>query len=145
MKITKQRLRQIIKEELQEGYRTDRTMPVLSDEDVYPSKRERSTHDVVSQADMDAAMATEQDVRKDLERAVMIAYEIDRNITPENTELMREIDDIMSRHGIGFEEEPEAEEEEDVEAVVLKGPKFDPLGKSRKALQQRASVRRGDK
>ena len=126
MKITKQRLRQIIKEELEEAER-------------------QISFPVVSQADMDAAMATEQDVRKDLERAVMIAYEIDRNITPENTELMREIDDIMSRHGIGFEEEPEAEEEEDVEAVVLKGPKFDPLGKSRKALQQRASVRRGDK
>ena len=107
MKITKQRLRQIIKEELQEGYRTDRTMPVLSDEDVYPSKRERSTHDVVSQADIDAAMTTEQEILEDLKRAVRIAYEIDREITPENTELMREIDDIMSRHEIGFEEEPQ--------------------------------------
>ncbi len=126
MKITKQRLRQIIKEELEEAER-------------------QISFPVVSQADMDAAMATEQDVRKDLERAVMIAYEIDRNITPENTELMREIDDIMSRHGIEFEEEPEAEEEEDVEALVLKGPKFDPLGDSLPARRQRASVRRGGK
>jgi len=126
MKITKQRLRQIIKEELEEAER-------------------QISFPAVSQADMDAAMATEQDVRKDLERAVMIAYEIDRNITPENTELMREIDDIMSRHGIEFEEEPEAEEEEDVEALVLKGPKFDPLGDSLPARRQRASVRRGGK
>ena len=106
MKITKQRLKEIIKEELEEGYRTDRTMPALSDEDFYQSKRARSTHDVVSQADIDAA-TTGQDTLKDLERAVRIAYEIDRKITPENTELMREIDDIMSRHGIGFEEEPQ--------------------------------------
>jgi len=126
MKISKQRLKEIIKEELEEAER-------------------QISFPVVSQADMDAAMATEQDVRKDLERAVMIAYEIDRNITPENTELMREIDDIMSRHGIEFEEEPEAEEEEDVEALVLKGPKFDPLGDSLPARRQRASVRRGGK
>jgi hypothetical protein len=57
----------------------------------------------------------------------MIAYEIDRNITPENTELMREIDDIMSRHGIEFEEE----------ALRLTTPAEDPAGESPAALRYR--------
>jgi len=38
-------------------------------------------------------------------------------------------------------EEPEEEEEEEEEALVLRGPKFDPLGDSPAALRQRAMVR----
>ena len=58
MKISKSKLRQIIKEELEEGYREKMTMPALSDEDFYQSKRDRMTMPAVSQADMDSAMAT---------------------------------------------------------------------------------------
>jgi len=125
MKITKQRLRQIIKEELEEAER-------------------QISFPVVSQADMDAAMATEQDVRKDLERAVMIAYEIDRNITPENTELMREIDDIMSRHGIEFEEDPE-DEDPDVEPLVLPKVTPDVLKRMRQGIHRVNTTGRWDK
>lgn len=58
MKITKQRLKEIIREELEEGSRDKMTMPALSDEDFYQSKRARMTMPAVSQDDMDAAMAT---------------------------------------------------------------------------------------
>ena len=37
-------------------------------------------------------------------RVVMIAYDIDRKITPENTELMREIDSIIEKYDIEFNE-----------------------------------------
>ncbi len=62
MKITKQRLREIIREELAaEGKRTDMSMPALSMDDFHQSKRDRMTHTAVSQDDLDAAMATDDE------------------------------------------------------------------------------------
>jgi hypothetical protein len=62
MKITKQRLREIIREELAaEGKRTDMSMPALSMDDFHQSKRDRMSHTAVSQDDFDAAMATDDE------------------------------------------------------------------------------------
>ena len=62
MKITKQRLREIIREELAaEGKRTDMSMPALSLDDFHQSKRDRMTHAALSQDDLDAAMATDDE------------------------------------------------------------------------------------
>ena len=48
------------------------------------------------------AVGDEHEILEDLKRAVMIAYDIDRKITPENTELMREIDSIIEKYNIAF-------------------------------------------
>ena len=85
MKITKSQLKQIIKEELSkvlsEEIETDTGVPAMSPEEI-----------------------EKQQMRKDLMRVVMIAYDIDRKITPENTELMREIDSIIEKYDIEFNE-----------------------------------------
>jgi len=48
------------------------------------------------------AVGDEHEILEDLKRAVMISYDIDRKITPENTELMREIDSIIEKYNIAF-------------------------------------------
>ena len=54
MKITKQRLKEIIMEELtKEGKRTDMSMPALSDDDYHQSKRDRSTMPALSDDDFE--------------------------------------------------------------------------------------------
>ena len=118
MKITKQRLKEIIKEELNE----------ISNPPEWES------------AD------------KILRALVYLAQDLEDSSNAEPAELasaivskLREAVDAMERR-LNEKFAAAAEDEvSDEEALVLKGPQFDPLGDSLPARRQRASVRRGDK
>ena len=114
MKITKQRLKEIIKEELNEASNPewDKADQVLSALVYLADDLENSSHP-------DAARLASAIVSK-----------------------LREAVDAMERRL--NEKFAEVEDEiSDEEALVLKGPRFDPLGDSLPARRQRASVRRG--
>ena len=114
MKITKQRLREIIKEELNEA-----------------SNPEWESADKI------------------LRGLVYLAQDLEDSTNAEPAALasaivgkLREAVDAMERRL--NEKFAEVEDEiSDEEALVLKGPRFDPLGESLSARRQRASVRRG--
>jgi hypothetical protein len=114
MKITKQRLREIIKEELNEA-----------------SNPEWESADKI------------------LRGLVYLAQDLEDSTNAEPAALasaivgkLREAVDAMERRL--NEKFAEVEDEiSDEEALVLKGPGFDPLGDSLSARRQRASVRRG--
>ena len=114
MKITKQRLREIIKEELNEA-----------------SNPEWNSADKI------------------LRDLVYLAQDLENSPSAQSAELafaivnkLREAVDAMEARL--SERFATAEDEvSDEEALVLKGPKFDPLGDSLPARRQRASARRG--
>ena len=116
MKITKQRLREIIKEELNEA-----------------SNPEWESTDKI------------------LRGLVYLAQDLEDSTSAEPAELasaivskLREAVDAMERRlNEKFAEDEIEDEISDEEALVLKGPRFDPLGDSLSARRQRASVRRG--
>ena len=114
MKITKQRLKEIIKEELNEASNPewDKADQILSDLVYLAEFRESS-----SNADP-AALAS-----------AIVAK-------------LREAVDAMEDR-LGERLAAAEDEASDEEALVLKGPKFDPLGDSLPARRQRASARRG--
>tara|TARA_R110000824_G_scaffold387340_1_gene582591 strand:+ start:266 stop:613 length:348 start_codon:yes stop_codon:yes gene_type:complete len=114
MKITKQRLKEIIKEEINEA-----------------SNPEWETADKI------------------LRDLVYLAQDLEDSSNAEPAELasaivskLREAVDAMERR-LGERFAPPEDEVSDEEALVLKGPRFDPLGDSLPARRQRASVRRG--
>jgi len=114
MEITKQRLKEIIKEELNETANPewDQADKILSDL-VYLADALESSNNT------DPARLANAVVQK----------------------LRSAVDAMEARLGERF---AGAEDEvSDEEALVLRGPKFDPLGDSRQARRQRASVRRG--
>ena len=116
MKITKQRLREIIKEELNEA-----------------SNPEWESTDKI------------------LRGLVYLAQDLEDSTSAEPAEhasaivgKLREAVDAMERRlNEKFAEDEIEDEISDEEALVLKGPRFDPLGDSLSARRQRASVRRG--
>ena len=111
MKITKQRLKEIIKEELSSEIPGQR----------YIVNIELGEFSAPS---LDAAIETARNWQK-------LGHDFKEGTSPE----------VLDALGLG-EEEPL---DDDAAALVLKGPKFDPLGSSPEALRQRASVRRGGK
>ena len=135
MKITKQRLKQIIREELSEatpasiradvGRPAGEPRPSLNPE---WDKADKIMSDLVrlAQALEDSSAA---------EPAQLASAIVDK---------LREAVDAMEARLIERFAEDEIEDEiSDEEALVLKGPRFDPLGDSLSARRQRASVRRG--
>ncbi len=116
MKITKQRLKEIIKEELNEA-----------------SNPEWESTDKILRGLVYLAQDLEDSSNAD---PAGLAFAI--------VGKLREAVDAMERRL--NEKFAEVEDEvSDEEALVLKGPQFDPLGDSLPARRQRASVRRGDK
>tara|TARA_B100001250_G_C19471330_1_gene644628 strand:- start:82 stop:435 length:354 start_codon:yes stop_codon:yes gene_type:complete len=116
MKITKQRLKQIIREELNEAANPewDSADKILRDLVYLAQDLEDSTS---------------------AEPAALASAIVDK---------LREAVDAMEARLIERFAEDEIEDEiSDEEALVLKGPRFDPLGDSLSARRQRASVRRG--
>ncbi len=114
MKITKQRLREIIKEELNEA-----------------SNPEWDSADKILRSLVYLAQDLEDSTNA--EPAALASAIVDK---------LREAVDAMERRL--NEKFAEVEDEiSDEEALVLKGPRFDPLGDSLPARRQRASVRRG--
>ena len=132
MKITKQRLKEIIREELSEAseasIRADLARPAGEDR---PS----------SNPEWDKA-------DKILSDLVYLADDLENSSNAEPAELasiivgkLREAIDAMERR-LNEKFAAAAEDEvSDEDALVLKGPKFDPLGDSLPARRQRASVR----
>jgi hypothetical protein len=121
MKITKQRLKEIIKEELGEA-------------------REESLNPEWDEADkILSALVTLAD------NLVLSTKAPSRSPALAIVSKLREAVDAMERR-LNEKFAAAAEDEvSDEEALVLKGPQFDPLGDSLPARRQRASVRRGDK
>ena len=114
MKITKQRLKEIIKEELNEA-----------------ANPEWDSADKIFRALVYLAQDLEDSTNA--EPAALASAIVDK---------LREAVDAMERRL--NEKFAEVEDEvSDEEALVLKGPQFDPLGDSLPARRQRASVRRG--
>jgi len=111
MKITKQRLKEIIKEELSSEIPGQR----------YIVNIELGEFSAPS---LDAAIETARNWQK-------LGHDFKEGTSPE----------VLAALGLGEEDPPD----DDAEALVLKGPKFDPLGDSLPARRQRASVRRGGK
>ena len=83
MKLTKQRLKEIIREELsREGKRTDMSMPALSDDDYHQGKRTRMSMPALSDDDFEPELPTyegepfgEYDLEAENERGRLAAAE----------------------------------------------------------------------
>jgi len=134
MKITKQRLKEIIKEELSEAseasIRADLARPAGTPRpSLNPEwdKAGKILSDLVYLAD-DLENSSNADPAQ-LALAIV-------------SKLREAVDAMESRLNEKFAAAAE-DEVSDEEALVLKGPRFDPLGDSPAALRQRASVRRG--
>jgi len=98
MKLTKQRLKEIIREELtNEGKRTRMSMPALSDDDFSQSKRARSTHRAMPQSDFEPELPTyegepfkEYDLEAENEKGRLAAAEA-LGIDPKDPSLWQKI------------------------------------------------------
>ena len=108
MKITKQRLKEIIREELtNEGKRTRMSIPALSDDDFYQSKRDRSTHRAIPQSDVEPDLPTyegepfgEYDLDAENEKGMRAAVAKELGVDPGDPSLWEKILAVVKRANI---------------------------------------------